>query len=1137
MTAGDTDPRWVGSGWTIFNNKGKPVRQYEPFFSDSHAFEFGVRAGVSPILFYDPPGRVVATIHPNHSWEKVVFDPWQQTTTDVNDTVTLDPAADNDVRGFFVNPDGTPRLRQEEYRPTWHALRTDPAHAAALAARYPDAALRAAETAAATQAAAHADTPTTAHFDALGRPFLTLADNGPDPAQPGQHLRFASRVELDIEGNQREVRDAIVQAGDPLGRAVMRTAYDMLGTRLRQSSMEAGERWTLNDAAGKPIRAFDSRGFARRMTYDALRRPTGLFVTENGAERLAERTVYGEGQGDVANHRGRVYQVFDGAGVVTSDAYDFKGNLLAGRREMLADYQTAANWLNPPPAMLGTFTSRTAYDALNRPTAATTPDGSVYRATFNAANLLERVEVELEGATPATPFVTDIDYDAKGQRQSIAYANGATTTTTYDPLTFRLAALRTTRPAGPNGLGALFANATVVQDLRYTYDAAGNVTRIEDAALPAVFHNNEQVAPVCAYTYDALYRLIEATGREHIAQTGHDFGPPPPGASYRDHPFAGLRANPNDPTALRNYTERYEYDAVGNFTTMRHVAANGSWTRAYTYAEASLLEPAKRSNRLSSTQVGDDHAHPAEAYAHDAHGNVTRLPHLGGAAENLHWDFEDQLQRVALPGGETAYYVYDAAGQRARKVIAAADGTPREERLYLGGYEVYRKHAGADAGLERRTLHVMDDKQRVALVESRNNVNDGTPPRVIRYQLGNHLGSAALELAADAALISYEEYHPYGTTAFQAARGDVEVAAKRYRYTGKERDEETGFAYHGARYYAPWLGRWTACDKDKRSGHRNRYEYVRNNPVNYFDPDGLFEEPVHGATTYRLALAAGFKRDDAAKIALATAGMDHDPSTRPGDSIWEMVTQIFRGRTKELHFASPEKALKDVRADTARGRNMDLTQFGRHLHTLQDVGFKDAPGPHMRAKERLLPALTGAIGGGLLYGGAVALAAGGPVGIAVGLGLLVLGGLFAVFAAFAEGIGHPSYKTEKGSQSHSFSHKADEAYQDPVANTKELRGIYNEMKDAAAAYYGGNATPDDKAAEEAIKGITEADTEDKLRKYMYGKVDQHGNPSTNPNDKSYADIVSEWQKKGGKQFPAPWSKFDATINDEPVLTK
>ena len=57
-------PRWVGSGWTIFNNKGKPVRQYEPFFSATHDFEFGVQVGVSSTLFYDPVERVVATLHP-----------------------------------------------------------------------------------------------------------------------------------------------------------------------------------------------------------------------------------------------------------------------------------------------------------------------------------------------------------------------------------------------------------------------------------------------------------------------------------------------------------------------------------------------------------------------------------------------------------------------------------------------------------------------------------------------------------------------------------------------------------------------------------------------------------------------------------------------------------------------------------------------------------------------------------------------------------------------------------------------------------------------------------------------------------------------------------------------------------------
>lgn len=62
-TTHDVGPRWVGSGWKVFNNKGKPVREYEPFFTDTHRFELDVRIGVSPVLFYDPVGRVVATLH------------------------------------------------------------------------------------------------------------------------------------------------------------------------------------------------------------------------------------------------------------------------------------------------------------------------------------------------------------------------------------------------------------------------------------------------------------------------------------------------------------------------------------------------------------------------------------------------------------------------------------------------------------------------------------------------------------------------------------------------------------------------------------------------------------------------------------------------------------------------------------------------------------------------------------------------------------------------------------------------------------------------------------------------------------------------------------------------------------------
>jgi len=106
--------------------------------------------------------------------------------------------------------------------------------------------------------------------------------------------------------------------------------------------------------------------------------------------------------------------------------------------------------------------------------------------------------------------------------------------------------------------------------------------------------------------------------------------------------------------------------------------------------------------------------------------------------------------------------------------------------------------------------------------------------QIIRYQLGNHLGSVMLELDDKAEIISFEEYFPYGNTSYQAARNQIE-APKRYRYTEKERDEESGFYYYGARYYAPWLGRWSSCDPMPND---NLYLYTDNNPVVLKDLDG-----------------------------------------------------------------------------------------------------------------------------------------------------------------------------------------------------------------------------------------------------------------------------------------------------------
>jgi RHS repeat-associated protein len=832
MTSEKVSPRWVGSGWTVFNNKGLPVRQYEPFFTDTRRFEFDISIGVSPVLFYDPVGRVIASLHPNHTFEKVAYDPWSQKTWDVNDTVAWDPRNDPDISGYVKEYFREEAPVYDDWK-TWLQQRgVDSSNPP------PDTPALEPEKKVAVRALAHADTPTIAYFDTLGRPFLTITHNRvicPGHAKHDTEEKYATCVELDIEGNQREVLDA-------KNHLVMRYEYNMLGSLTHQESMEAGERWILNDVAGNPIRAWDSPGIVRRMTYDELRRPRGLYVTENGAERLAKETIYGEAQGEAANHRTRIYQIRDGAGVVTSMAYDFKGNLLESRRELLPIYKDIVDWVQNPTPDDGTFTTVTEYDALNRPVAVSSPDGSVYRPVFNEANLLDKVDVNLRGSIEVTPFVLNIDYDAKGRREFIRYGNGAETRYEYDRKTFRLIHLKTTRSNGLNVLvSKIFADPAVVQDLYYTYDPVGNITTIDDRAFKTVF-NGMPIDPVASYTYDAIYRLIEATGREHSGQTAFNYTP----GNYRDYPFTGLAdliAHPNDPEKLRKYTERYEYDEVGNFEKFRHDANGGSYIRHYEYNEASLLEPSTRkSNRLSATSMpGDDPNGPFSAkYTYDAHGNMTSVPHLPA----MIWDSEDQLQQVDLGGGGTVYYVYDAAGQRVRKVIERQNGTRKEERIYLGGFEVYKSFddTGLALKIECDTLHIMDDKQRIAIVETKiieNQFRISNPDTLLRYQLSNHLGSSCLELDKKGSLISYEEYHPYGITAFQLQKG--EVSSKRYRYTGKERDEETGFNYHGARYYVVWLGIWCSCDSVKDESRMNLYVYVKNNPVNLYDPNGREE--------------------------------------------------------------------------------------------------------------------------------------------------------------------------------------------------------------------------------------------------------------------------------------------------------
>jgi RHS repeat-associated protein len=870
--------RWIASGKTILNNKGKPVKQYEPYFSSNeHRFEETIEVGVTSVMYYDAAGRLVRTEMPDDTFSRVEFSPWYVRSFDPNDTVLesswyternpLDPAHPLPIDLITGLPDYTP-----DQRAAWLA-------------------------------AQHANTPSLTILDSLGREVIGIAHNKyTDSKGALRNEKYLTFTQLDAEGKPLWIRDArgnlVMQYISPTKptRAVEEPdqtqieampasavpCYDIAGNLLFQHSMDAGDRWMLMDAAGKPMLAWDfnqtpgvaptSEARIYLTEYDQLHRPTKQWLTINAdPPKMVERFEYVDTAGNQninahkeANLVGQLVKHYDPSGLVETMRLDFSGNVLEVQRrlnnqprESLIDWQT-----NPESFLeIETFAQITEYDALKRMTRlynwhrGVGSRVAVYEPSYNERGVLAREDLVVRatktasGRDPASGALTQairgIRYNAKGQKEYLELGNRTITRYDYDEKTFRLRQLRTTRPAYDPLFPQFRSNLTsaqVLQQLLYTYDPVGNITEIEDQAYKPVYFENGIAEPKSQYGYDALYRLISASGRE-TAQGGDAL------KESRDADIAN--GFPITDQTLRRYTQSYEYDSVGNFVTMHHdvpTDSASSWTRDYRYAFDDPAQPA--SNRLWQTWTGGDRA-KAVTYGYDTHGNMLNLANVS-QSQHLLWDHRDMILSINLGGGGTAYYQYDISKQRTRKRIENQNGRGGYwERIYLGGYELYRRYNAANPAVpveEIESLHLLEGEQRVLLVDDVITASGAVNPRpdgltvgvqtLFRYQYGNHLGSACLELNHQADVISYEEYHPYGTSAYRAMKSGTEAPPKRYRYTGMERDEESGLSYHRQRYHAVWLAKWVSCDPTGIGDGSNLYQYARGNPIRFSDPKG-----------------------------------------------------------------------------------------------------------------------------------------------------------------------------------------------------------------------------------------------------------------------------------------------------------
>jgi RHS repeat-associated protein len=886
----DANPRWVGNGRTIFNNKGNPVKQFEPYFSATHEYESEdalVETGFTPLLYYDAVGRNIKTELPNGTFTKEKFDVWHSKSYDANDTV-------KDSQWYIDRSSPDPNVISEPNNPKERA---------------------------AWLAAKHHNTPATVHTDSLGNPFYAIADYG-----NGKTTHVYSETDL-------AKRYSLMY--DQKGRIVSRLYSNLLGAAIYGKTAEKGEQWIFSDVSGRLVKIWDSNLREFRTTYDKLHRPLSSFVKEGMTEYLFNLILYGDYLFDDAtaqslNIKGRPYRIYDQAGSITIKDVDFKGNPLKMERRLVEDYKARiTDWISldgiedlsdidsAADSLLETetFSALGEIDALDRPVKITAPEGTIFQLDYNISNFLSSLQVQLQGKGAFINFLEEQDYDAKGQRQFAKYGNGTISKYLYDPKTYRLTNLLTKLTGGDS-------TAQAVQNLSYTFDPTGNITQIKDDAQQTHFFKNSVVSPENKFEYDAVYQLIKAAGREHAGLGSNaQF-------SNLDLPFIAQLPHVNDAAAVRNYAQQYEYDDCGNIKRMQHTADGANWTKRYRYEYED--DASNTTNRLKATSTdGDPDGVFSMKYFHDSHGNMSSMPHLS-AADSLIWNFIDQLKEVDLGTGGTAYYVYGSGGNRIRKVIERPGGRIKE-RIYLGIVEIYRERQGTnDTDFERQTVHVSDNAGRIAQVDTKtlddNNIDPSNPldAQLIRYQYGNHLGSAALETDDAGNVISYEEYHPYGTSAYRVSKSSVDFSLKRYRFSGKERDDETGFYYFGARYYAAWLGRWTSSDPEGFVDGVNLYRYCSNNPVMFHDPDGT----------------SGFTIENK-PAEIKAAQLDNTPESGAKYEKWVRGQQIDIGgekfnisggelswNGKNWHISGVEFVLAETPAETSTDAPLEVTVTG-----------------------------------------------------------------------------------------------------------------------------------------------------------------------------------------------------------------
>jgi RHS repeat-associated protein len=563
-------------------------------------------------------------------------------------------------------------------------------------------------------------------------------------------------------------------------------AYDALGNLLR-----------VDQKGSAPTDS--TRWRTRLFTYDPLSRLLTAYNPESGTI-----TYSYDANGNLLRKTSPAPNQTGAATQTISYCYD-ELNRPTGRAYSA---QSCSGTQLPPGTAAASYTYDSGTNAIGKLTSFTDQAGSG-SYTYDVLGRMATESRTTAGISKSMSYAYNLD----GSLKTLTYPSGASVTYTPDSAGRMLSAVDT-----GNGINYV-TGATYGPDSGLTGFVSGNTGGF--AGITNAFSYNKRLQPI---------NMSAASPGQTVFSIGYDFHLGN-GTTGSDNGNVWGITNFKDNSRNQSFT----YDPLNRLLSAQNAGTdctkstvNGKteyWGNSYGYdAWGNLLQKTVTKCNAENLSVAVLANNQLTGYGFDAAGNMTSDPTDSVTST---YNPENRIA-TATKNGVTTTYTYDDDGNRVEK-NSGGSGT-----LYW--YMSPGIVAESDLAGNLQSEYVFFDGERVARKDF--------PGLAVSYYFSDHLKTASVITDAVGNIKSESDYYPWGGE-LQFSNND----SNHYKFTGKERDAETGLDYFGARYYSNGLGRFVSADwsatpipvpyadlSDPQS--LNLYTYVRNIPTTGFDPDG-----------------------------------------------------------------------------------------------------------------------------------------------------------------------------------------------------------------------------------------------------------------------------------------------------------